>query len=137
MHLDLRSPLEYEGIPGLDPFAGLPPMDENSPELLFYFELDQKQARCIEPLADQFLGRLVFTARGSTGKGNIQLPAGLYLFSQQRKILCREDCLSMAIEQQKDGLWERLRLGDCLYIRRLYEDGNQVTQLFRPICANG
>jgi hypothetical protein len=136
MHLDLRSPIEYEEAPELDPFVGLSSMDENSPELLFCFELDQSQAGRIDPLTDRFLGRLIFAARESASKGNIQLPAGLYLFTQQRGMLCREDCICMAIEQQKDGLWERLKLEDRLYMRHLFEDGNQVTQFFRPICTN-
>jgi hypothetical protein len=136
MRLDLRSPLEYEEAPGLDPFVCSPPMDEKAPELLFCFELEKEQAKRIDPLAEKFLGRLIFAARGCAGKGNTQLPAGLYLFTQQRGMLCREDCIYTAIEQQKDGLWERLRLGDRLYIRRLFEDGNTVTQLFRPICTN-
>jgi hypothetical protein len=38
----------------------------------------------------------------------------------------------MAIEQQKDGLWERLKPGNRLYLRILSEDGSPVTQLFRP-----
>jgi hypothetical protein len=148
MHLDLRSPLDYEEVPGLDPFVNLPLMDKNSPELLFCFELDRSQAGSIEPLADRFLGRIVFTAK-STGKRHteqteflnnlnnlVQLPAGLYLFNQRCEVLCREDCICMAIEQQKDGLWERLRLENHLYIRRLFEDSNQVTQLFRPICTD-
>jgi hypothetical protein len=42
----------------------------------------------------------------------------------------------MAIEQQKDGLWEQLRLGNHLYIRYLFEDGSPVTQVFRPYDRN-
>jgi hypothetical protein len=61
----------------------------------------------------------------------VQLPAGLYAFSQKRSWLNREECVFMASEQQKDGLWERLHLGNLLYIRRLFEDGSPVTQFFR------
>jgi hypothetical protein len=135
MRLDLCSPLEYEEVT-LDPFVGLSPMDKNSLELLFCFELEKEQAGRIDPQVDQFLGRIVFAARGSTGKGELQLPAGLYLFSQQRGILCREDCIYIAIGQQKDGLWEQLVLEDRLYIRRLFEDDSPVTQIFRPIRTN-
>jgi hypothetical protein len=132
MHLSLCSPLEFEEAPGLDPFACPPPADENTQESLFCFELDREQAGRIDPLADHFLGELVFSGKEKSGQGGLQLPAGLYLFAQQRRRLNRDECIDMAIEQQKDGLWERLRLGNRLYIRRLFEDGSPVTQLFRP-----
>jgi hypothetical protein len=57
----------------------------------------------------------------------------LYLFDQQRSALNRAECTDMAIEQQTDGLWERLRPGNRVYIRRLFEDGSPVTQIFRPL----
>ena len=141
VHLDLRAPLDYEEAPGLVPFSRLP-ADEAAPEQLFCFEIDREQAGRIDPEADRFLGELVFSGKGNGRQGKIQLPAGLYLFAQQRRTfgsgtessreLNREECVSMAIEQQKDGLWEQLRLGNRLYIRCLFEDGSPVLQLFRP-----
>jgi len=136
VRLDLRAPLEYEEAPGLVPFT-CPPADEAAPELLFCFEIDREQAGRIDPEADCFLGELVFSGKGDGKQGKIQLPAGLYVFAQQRRTagsraLNREECVSMAIEQQKDGMWERLRLESRLYIRCLFEDGSSVTQLFRP-----
>jgi hypothetical protein len=131
VRLDLRAPLEYEEAPGLAPFT-CPPADEAAPELLFCFELDREQANRIDPEADHFLGELVFSGKGDGKQGKIQLPAGLYVFAQQRRPLNREECVNMAIEQQKDGMWERLHLGTRLYIRCLFEDGSPVTQLFRP-----
>jgi hypothetical protein len=131
VRLDLRAPLEYEEAPGLVPFS-CPPADEAAPELLFCFELDREQARRIDPEADCFLGEIVFSGKGDGKQGKVQLPAGLYVFAQQRRTLNREECEGMAIEQQKDGMWERLHLGDRLYIRCLFEDGSPVTQLFRP-----
>jgi len=136
IRLDLRAPLEYEEAPGLVPFD-CPPVTEAAPELLFCFELDREQAGRIDPEADRFLGELVFSGKGDGKQGKIQLPAGLYVFTQQRRTegsraLNREECVSMAIEQQKDGMWERLRLENRLYIRYLFEDGSPVTQLFRP-----
>jgi hypothetical protein len=38
----------------------------------------------------------------------------------------------MAIETQKDGLWERLEPDSRLYLRFLTEDGRELTQVFRP-----
>ena len=136
VRLDLRAPLEYEEAPGLDPFS-CPPADGAAPELLFCFELDREQASRIDPEADRFLGELLFSGKGDGRQGKIQLPAGLYVFAQQRRTegsqtLNREECVSMAIEQQKDGMWERLHLEGRLYIRCLFEDGSPVTQLFRP-----
>ena len=131
VRLDLRAPLEYEVAPGLDPFASLP-ADDAAPELLFCFELDREQAGRIDPEAGRFLGELVFSGKGDGARGKVQLPAGLYVFAQERRTLSREECVSMAIEQQKDGMWERLRLEPRLYIRCLFEDGSPVVQLFRP-----
>jgi hypothetical protein len=132
LHLDLRAPLEYAEAPGLIPFDCLPPADEAAQELLFCFELNREQAERIYPEADCFLGELAFSGTSTGEQGRLQLPAGQYLFAQERKTLDREECIGMAIEQQKDGLWERLRLGNCLYIRYLFEDGSPVTQIFRP-----
>ncbi|MDR0289390.1 MAG: hypothetical protein LBI06_00455 [Treponema sp.] len=103
---------------------------------MFCFELDQGQAGRIDPQEDYFLGKLVFSGKDTNGPDTVRLPAGLYLFAQQRGALNREECISMAIEQQKDGLWERLYLENLLYIRRLFEDGSPVTQIFRPYRRN-
>ena len=141
VHLHLRAPLEYmqaaiipfacqiSGGEGREDPANLP-----ADELLFCFELDREQAGLIDPQADCFPGELVFAGRschGETASEMIQLPAGLYLFVQRRKALNREECIAMAIEQQKDGVWEQLKLENRLYIRCLFEDGSPVTQLFR------
>ena len=131
VRLDLRAPLEYEEAPELVPFS-CPPADADAPELLFCFELDREQAARIDPEAGRFLGELIFSGKGDGKQGKLQLPAGLYVFSQQRRTLNHEECVNMAIEQQKDGMWERLHLGNRLYIRYLFEDGSHVTQLFRP-----
>ena len=136
IHLDLRAPLEYAEAPGLIPFECPSPADDAAQELLFCFELNRKQAGRIDPEADCFLGELAFSGKGRDERGKVQLPAGLYLFVQQRRTLDRGECIGMAIEQQKDGMWERLRLGNRLYIRYLFEDGSSVTQIFRPYLVN-
>jgi hypothetical protein len=134
IRLNLCAPLKYtETAVGPDPF--LPPQD--APESLLCFEIESGQGGRIDPQADGFLERLVFSGKGdgkaAGTKGEVCLPAGLYLFTQKRKILDRGECINMAIEQQKDGLWERLGLGNRLYIRCLSEDGGPVTQFFRSI----
>jgi len=131
IHLDLRAPLLYTETPGLNAFDCPPPVEETS-EFLFCFELDQEQSQSIEPNPDIFLGRQVFSGKNvQNQQGDLELPAGLYLFIQQRGVIGREECIALAIEQQKDGLWEKTKLGNRLFIRCLYEDGSQVTQLFR------
>jgi len=133
VHLDLRAPLAYESAPEIVPFT-YNLTNEDLPELLFCFAIDREQANRIDPEADRFIGELVFSGKGDGKQGKALLPAGLYLFTQQRtgRTLTREECVNMAIEQQKDGLWERLHLESRLYIRYLFEDGSPVTQLFRP-----
>jgi hypothetical protein len=134
MRLDLRAPLCYAEAPNLAPFvygADSGPQGE----AVFCFELDPSQSCGIEPDRKRFLGTLVFAARAEAGAAAVQIPAGLYLFSQKREALGRDACIDMAIEQQKDGLWERLKLEGLLYLRYLFEDGSPVTQLFRPYSA--
>jgi hypothetical protein len=138
VRLDLRAPLEYAENAGLDPFGSAAGEGEASRELLFCFEVDGEQAGRIDPEAERFLGELVFSGMADAEQGGAQpntliLPAGLYLFAQRRRFLGREECIGLAMEQQKDGLWERHRLDSRLYIRRLFEDSSEVTQIFRPL----
>jgi len=132
LRLRLCAPLEYTEVSGLDPF-NCPPQDGAGSELLFCFEINGEQGGRIDPQADVFLERLVFSGKGDGAKGDVSLPAGVYLFTQKRTILNREESIYTAMELQKDGLWERMRLENRLYIRRLFEDGCHVTQFFRPV----
>ena len=138
IHLHLRAPIYYAEAP-LVPFAALFPADDETREFLFCFELDCEQAARIDPEPASFPGALVFAGKRVGAQeerdcaGNARLPEGLYAFVQKRQELNREECVALAIEQQKDGLWERLRLENRLYIRYLFEDGSPVTQLFRPL----
>ena len=131
LYLDLRAPLAYAKAPGLTFSNCVFPENDDSPELLFCFELDKEQAQRIDPQADLLLGDLVFAGRGADRQGKIVLPAGSYVFSQQRRSLSIEECIDCAVEQQKDGMWERYKLDNILYIRFLFEDHCTVTQLFR------
>ena len=126
MRLELRSPIFYtQG-------------HEDTGEILYCYEINPVQGCSIEPDHKRFLGNLVFAGKKDTGdnKGEqVLLPAGLYLFSQHRgdAALNQEEWLDMAIEQQKDGLWERHKPGNLLYVRYLHEDGAFVTQVFRVL----
>jgi hypothetical protein len=136
--LNLKTPLIYS--------KNLTQMGENAEtfneneEFLFCFELNPSQSRNIEPIQEQFLGNLLFCGSKTgnlptenTDKEQVSLPQGHYLFVQRRftRVLNHTEWLDMAIEQQKDGLWERNKLGNLLYVRFLHEDGAFVTQVFR------
>jgi hypothetical protein len=140
--LNLCAPLFYKKEP-LDPYNST----IDNVEQLFCFEINRKEAQSIEPDTANYLGSLI--AGGSLAvnrhpedsggldsleeRDELELPAGKYFFAQLPEFLGREDCIQMAIEVQKDGLWERLVLENRLYIRRLFEDGRRVTQVFRRI----
>jgi hypothetical protein len=135
-------------------------------ERLFCFALDETQGRRIDPDPAGLLGPLIAagtmgeTIAGETmdqtadrgpihaanhamegpsvpGVPALELPLGRYLFAQERGILNREKLLTLAVELQKDGLWERLRLGEHLYLRYVYGDHGMVTQIFRPYWEEG
>jgi hypothetical protein len=149
--LELLSPLYYREDPELVPFSRKGEGDEQ----LFCFALDPVQARSIEPDARLFLGNILLRAsaepspdpgpaRENPGGGEddgeenkrrkrVILPPGKYLFAQVREVLDREAFIDMAIEVQKDGLWERVTPDTRLYLRYLYEDQGPVTQVLRPI----
>jgi hypothetical protein len=141
IRLDLRAPLVYVQAADLEPFVYTNAADQPG-EVLFCFELDPGQSRSIEPDRDRLLGPLIFAGKPDPDRTpatdsveTVQLPAGLYLFIQKRAVLNRQDCVNLAVEQQKDGLWERLRPENRLYVRYLFEDSHPVTQLFRPYSA--
>ncbi|MDR1325536.1 MAG: hypothetical protein LBK00_05820 [Treponema sp.] len=129
LRLDLRSPLFFVKDDRIKPFVYI------ADETLFCFKVSPDQAGRIEPETECFLGELLFGARRVSDTAEamaIELPAGTYLFAQEREALSQEDWLFMATEVQKEGLWERLTLGDNVYLRCLFEDNSVVTQVFRP-----
>jgi len=138
MNMDLRMPLIYEKI------EKLPDLIPENEEFILCYELNPAQTHSIEPLKEQFLGDLTFSGIKSKSQSiisqlmTVYLPAGHYLFIQQRdsKALNEDEWLDLAIEQHKDGLWERNKLDNLLYIRFLHEDSMFVTQIFRPVINN-
>jgi hypothetical protein len=118
----------------IDPFS----YREEQGEMIFHFELDPDQSRSIEPDEGALLsallsgGRAVGSEEAKDAGRALVLPAGSYLFSQVREILSPEDIVGLAAEVQKEGLWQRLRPGNELYLRYLFEDRRGVTQVFRP-----
>ena len=133
----------YLHVPLIFPkFDGLPSEFRENEEILLCYELNPAQSRSIEPDRGLLPGSLVFAGR-KTGdfcplqEGTVRLPSGNYLFTQCRggqiSTLGADKWLDMAIEQQKDGLWERYKPENRLFVRFLFEDGSPVTQLFRTL----
>ncbi len=159
LNLDLRAPLVYSKL--AEPSAELSFLAENE-EFLLCFELDPIQSQSIEPEPQLLIGAPVFAGRKTNGQNledvgseTITLPAGKYLFVQRRaNVGCNapqpptsvsegensqnnspldmKEWLDLAVEQQKDALWERHKPANILYVRFLFEDGGQVTQVIRP-----
>jgi hypothetical protein len=95
-------------------------------ENLSYCTLNSAECSKIDPDPDRYLN--------SAFENAAELPPGVYYFTQERKeILENEKLLTMVMELQKEGLWERLKLEEKLYVRRLFEDGSPVTQIWRPV----
>jgi len=117
--LTLLSPL-YLTEAESDPFN----YREGDGEKLYCFALNESESSSFEPDKEAFLKKTM---------KNIQvLPEGNYLFAQKREILSREEIMDMAVEIQAEGLWRRLKPGNKLYLRYLFEDSKTVTQLLRP-----
>lgn len=146
LNLDLRAPLVYSKCDeaALNTPSGLA---ENE-EVLLCFELNPAQSQSIEPDPQLLIGQRIFTGQKTEGQDSVNgetvtLPAGKYLFSQirsvpliaapeQLSIFNTEKWLNLAIEQQKDALWERWKPANLLFVRFLFEDGGFVTQIIRP-----
>jgi hypothetical protein len=149
LKLELLAPLFYTEDRDLEPFH--PP--GGAGETLFCFGMDDAEGRSMEPAPSAFPGTLLFAGRAvpagterlpgdspvpagaspAGGKaGYAALPGGSYLFVQTEGTLDQESFAEMAIEMQKDGLWERLEPENRIYLRYLFEDGRRVSQIFRP-----
>jgi hypothetical protein len=139
--LTLLSPLYYSAEES-DP-ADCNPFNyrEGDGEKLYCFMLNESERSGFEPDKNALLGRLLFSAGApacppekaeKTGENLKALPKGKYLFAQKREILSREEIIDMAVEIQAEGLWQRLKPGETLYLRYLFEDSKAVTQLYRP-----
>jgi hypothetical protein len=134
--LHLRSPLYYERADDLTyPISG--GVENAASECLFGFEIEAGQYRSIEPEAASFIGNggaPFFRGRlSSLPPAACCLETGLYLFMQSREPVDWEGILMMALEIQKEGLWEGFALDRRLFLRYVFEDGAMVTQVWRPM----
>jgi hypothetical protein len=146
--LRLAAPLFYQRDDRLEPFSYTPAEGE----LIFAWTIPAAEALSIEPAPDRFLERLFFAGRavskpaelpartggeaaafGTEDGALLELSRGTYFFSQIREILDREASLDLAVEVQKEALWQRFIPEPRFYLRRLFEDGKGVTQIFRPL----
>jgi hypothetical protein len=144
--LHLLSPLLYREITplpsGRGEFFGPPaagqagPGDSSGPEpfpeTLFHFRINRSRAFAMEADGNDYLESLI-AAGQADANGGLELPAGEYFFTQIREKLDGEAFVGMALELQKEGLWERLRLAETVYFRTLWEDGAPVSQILRPL----
>ena len=135
LYLDLCTPLFFSKI------NDIPVEIQKNEEFLFFYELDSTQGCSIEPVKESLLKKLISIGQKKIDSDSLQgidrlvLPAGKYLITQQRGnygILEQKEWLNMAVEQQKDGIWEHYKLINQLYVRYLFEDNQFVTQLLRP-----
>ena len=91
-----------------------------------YYDLNPEEALGIDPKPDEYLD--------SGPEEAAELSPGQYYVTQVKKEhVEKAELIDMALELQKEGLWERLKLGTKLYVRTLFEDGFPVFQLWRPI----
>ncbi|MCL2007486.1 MAG: hypothetical protein FWG77_05315 [Treponema sp.] len=131
LRLKLASPLFYTPDDWREPF--------NCPEegeRLFCFTLDKVQGVSFEPKRDIFPGKLIFSGVPGKSEDYFELPEGDYYFSQEKRQLTGEEITEMAIEVQLETLWQRSIPLERMYLRFLSEDGNRVTQIFRPCKDN-
>jgi hypothetical protein len=157
IRLNLLQPLLYYADSESNPWEA-----KDSSERLFCFELELSQALEFQPDKKNFPGSLVFAGKALGGRdaavptaladerkafvhaenpqgcgfSALELPAGVYLFTQVREILAQDEIINLAIEVQNEGLWQRLKLNSRYYLRFLSEDGRPVTQIFRPYAKN-
>jgi hypothetical protein len=126
LQLELCSPLFYSADEALIPFSG------GDGECIFCFEAGGETE--IDPEPENYLGKPFFSGRSAESmplKGGFELPRGHYFFAQVREALKCEECIRMAIEVQREILWQRFVPEKKLYVRCLFEDGKPVTQVWR------
>jgi hypothetical protein len=99
------------------------------------FDLDAGTGRSIEPDEARYLAEPVWLGRSALpvpeGPGAFCIPKGMYFFAQTRELPGRDGWIHLAVEVQKEGLWQRKNLGRRLYLRTVHEDGGAAAQIFR------
>jgi hypothetical protein len=114
---------------------GIVPLGDAAQEQIYHYEINGPEGQSIEPDEENYLSDLIeWGLKPSEALGgDLELPAGKYLFAQVHEPLSREDSIHLACEVQKDGLWEQTVMENHLYLRRFHEHGTAVTQILRPL----
>jgi hypothetical protein len=152
--LNLVQPLRYLRDDRLNPFDGsASALPAGGWEVMFNMIIDSARGQSFDARpGSRYFAALIHAGRapleeaplpsasgasatGEAAQETLCLPSGLYFFTQAREFLYEADLTGMALELQKEGLWQRLALENRIYIRYLYEDSSAVTQLFRPVSA--
>ncbi|MDR0601320.1 MAG: hypothetical protein LBG42_02975, partial [Treponema sp.] len=131
LRLELRAPLFYIEEGGVLPFARLPESGTEEggavKEYIFRFRIGEIAGKAIDPNPAGYLGDPVFSGRRAEERGAagaedtvrpgrvLELSGGAYFFAQAREALNREECTLMAIEVQREILWQRLLPREDLY----------------------
>jgi len=120
IRLELMNSLYYDPT-NVNPFDYQP----GNGEMCFCFCLDESVYAEFEPDISFFPGIMVKNDEKS------MLPMGKYLFSQAPAVLNREEIINLAVEVQKEALWQRLKPDKRYFLRYVSEDNRTVTQIFR------
>ncbi|MDR1909231.1 MAG: hypothetical protein LBQ35_04890 [Spirochaetaceae bacterium] len=153
--LNLVQPLRYLRDDSLNPFDGsVSALPAGGWEVMFNMIIDSERGQNFDaPPGNRYFAALINAGRApleemsrpaesgaahpvpaeTEAQEALYLPSGLYFFTQTREFLHEADLTDMALELQREGLWQRLEMENRIYIRYLYEDSSAVTQLFRPV----
>ena len=95
-------------------------------EKLTCYILNSQEAMSIEPDTNNYFI--------NKSEELMVMEASEYYVTQIKKNKIEEqELLDAALELQKEALWNRCKLEDKLYLRKLFEDNFHVVQLWRPI----
>ena len=95
-------------------------------ERLFCYTLNPKEAISVDPDPENYFS-------GNAEEVTVLKVSEYYVTQEKKDDLENADLIDIAIELQKEALWNRCKLDHKLYLRKLFEDNSSVTQLWRPI----
>ncbi|MCL1927886.1 MAG: hypothetical protein FWG07_03715 [Treponema sp.] len=95
-------------------------------EKLFCYILNPEEAISIDPHPENYFS-------GNVEDATVLKVSEYYVTQVKKGNLENIDLIDIAIELQKEALWNRCKLECKLYLRKLFEDNSPVTQLWRPI----
>jgi hypothetical protein len=94
-------------------------------KITLYF-LNPNESNTIDPKTDNYFVNHKEEAAA--------IEASQYYVTQiEQENIANMELLDAAVELQKEALWNRLKLGDKLYVRKLLEDDSCKIQLWRQV----